>query len=497
MRKKKTKRSKATRRLVVEGLESRQLLATLAGFAYLDADADGVRDNTEVGIPGVVVRLTGTPTAGATVDRSVITNNLGAYTFDALGAGTYQLTERQPTAAQDGTDSTTVAGATAGNDVISNIVLTADQNSTENNFGERTLKPQYISIAYFFASTPSPQQMLRETVAISEQLAGDVALATSIRTDSGNVPVENVNHAPSATAQSVTVAAGAARTITLAGDDGEPLAVQALSFRVQSLPTKGTLKDSAGNNVTIGTILPSTNVVYTANTGASGNDSFTFDVKDNGGTANGGQDTSSVATLSITITATNQPFGTVTPGPFDAANLLGTRTDLVAGAPAITQTHVATAVDYSAYSNPPTYGPHHAQLLDGSNNSITPRPTGVYTTEQPDEDLVHNLEHGHVWISYDPTLLSTADRTLLEQLVTDGGTNTGVILTPRAANDSAIALASWAHLLKLNSFDATAIRNFIETNRGHSPEGYIPSGQKGTSAASELLDDGLPHTGFP
>jgi hypothetical protein len=187
----------------------------------------------------------------------------------------------------------------------------------------------------------------------------------------------------------------------------------------------------------------------------------------------------------------------VTTGPFDASNLLGTRTDLVAGAPAITQTHVSTAVDYSAFSNPPTYGPHHGAIFDASNNSITPRPTGVYTTEQPDEDLVHNLEHGHVWISYNPTMLSAADRSSLEQLVTAGGTNTGVILTPRAANDSAIALASWAHLLKLSSFNATTIRNFVETNRGHAPEGFIASGQKGTTAASEQLDDGLLHTRNP
>ena len=115
-------------------------------------------------------------------------------------------------------------------------------------------------------------------------------------------------------------------------------------------------------------------------------------------------------------------------------------------------------------------------MRDAQNNFITPRPTGVYETEQPDEDLVHNLEHGHVWISYNPNLLSSADQSALEQLVDDGGTDTGVILTPRSQNTTVIALASWAHLQTLDSFDATPIRDFIETNRGHTPEGFIPSG---------------------
>jgi hypothetical protein len=66
-----------------------------------------------------------------------------------------------------------------------------------------------------------------------------------------------------------------------------------------------------------------------------------------------------------------------------------------------------------------------------------------------------------------------------------------VILTPRPKNDKATAVASWAHLLTLDSLDKTQIRNFIVTNRGHSPEGFIPSGQK--TAASETLNDNLPH----
>ena len=196
-------------------------------------------------------------------------------------------------------------------------------------------------------------------------------------------------------------------------------------------------------------------------------------------------------TISVTVNVIDafrdQPFGAVTTGSFEDVTLLGSRTDLESGAPAISADHVTTAVNYAGFSNPPTYGPHHGFVA-----GITPRPTGVYSTQQPDEDLVHNLEHGNVWISYNPTLLSAANRITLENLVRDGGDNTGVILTPRSANDTAIALASWARLLKLDTFDAIQIRDFIETNRGHSPEGFILSGQK--PANGETLSDGLPHT---
>jgi hypothetical protein len=242
----------------------------------------------------------------------------------------------------------------------------------------------------------------------------------------------------------------------------------------------------------VGTTLPSATVTYTPNAGITGSDSFTFVAVDNGGTANGGQDTSTPATVTLSITQSNGPFGTVTPGSHTDSGLLGVRTDLIPGAPAITQEHVTTAVDYAAHSNPPTYGNHHGVVRDSQNRVITPRPTGVYTTPQPDEDLVHNLEHGNVWISYNPSLITPADLTALEALVRAGGTDVGVILTPRPRNNDAIAVASWARLLTLGSFDAAQIRDFIEANRGKAPEGYIPSGQKVDGQDPAL--DTLSHT---
>jgi hypothetical protein len=466
----------------------------LSGFVFLDADNDGTRDSSEVGVPGVVINLS---QSGATQseERSVITSDDGSYTFEELEAGTYQLSKRQNAVTMDGSESTPAAGAKAGDDFFSNLVLADDQVQIDNNFAERELRPEFINISWFFASGPTQQGVFRETIAISEENLGNIELADSIRDGASEPPPPppQVNRAPTANSQTVSVQSGTGAPITLTGEDGDPDVAQTLSFIVASLPTNGTLRDSASSPVSISVALPSPSVTYTPNTGFTGSDSFTFEVRDDGGTTNGGQNTSSRATVSLTVSTTNQPFGPVTPGPFDDPSLRGTRTDLVSGAPAIAQTHVTTEVDYTGHSNPPTYGPHHGVVRADDETFITPRPTGVYSTEQPDEDLIHNLEHGHVWISYNPSQISATDKAALEQLVRDGGNDTGVILTPRSANTSTISLASWAHLQQLNSFDAAAVRSFILTNRGHSPEGFIPSGQKGTTAASESLDDDLPH----
>ncbi len=153
----------------------------------------------------------------------------------------------------------------------------------------------------------------------------------------------------------------------------------------------------------------------------------------------------------------------VVTGTFSDPGLLGDRTDLLAGAPDVNiRTHVTGSIDYSGHTNPPSYGPHHPSPLF----------SGIYLSEQADADLVHNLEHGHVWISYNPALLDASDILRLQYLVAAFGAGKGIVLTPRSGNATAIALVSWAHLEQLTSLDLTEAREFILTNRGHAPEGF-------------------------
>lgn len=121
------------------------------------------------------------------------------------------------------------------------------------------------------------------------------------------------------------------------------------------------------------------------------------------------------------------------------------------------QTHIAVGATHPAYnSNPPTSGSHYAQPADW----------GVYQKELPDEQLIHNLEHGGIWISYKD--IDEKTKTDLEAI---GKRYPGsVVVTPRSGDDAKIVLASWGRLLKLESFDETKIVDFIKANKNKSPE---------------------------
>lgn len=119
--------------------------------------------------------------------------------------------------------------------------------------------------------------------------------------------------------------------------------------------------------------------------------------------------------------------------------------------------HIALGEEHPAFnSNPPTSGWHYAQEAEW----------GVHQEELPDEQLVHNLEHGGIWIAYKDVDAQTKAK--LEALVAEYPGS--VILTPRQANDAPIAVASWGRLLKLQIFDTKLIRDFIRQNKNRSPE---------------------------
>ncbi len=122
------------------------------------------------------------------------------------------------------------------------------------------------------------------------------------------------------------------------------------------------------------------------------------------------------------------------------------------------QEHIAVGATHEAYnSNPPTSGWHYAQ----------PAQWGVYQTELPDEQLVHNLEHGGIWISY--TGIDDATKASLEKIEQS---NSKIIVTPRSKNDAPIVLASWGRLQKFQTLDEEGIQSFIKANSNKSPEPF-------------------------
>src|SRR3989344_7744765 len=124
------------------------------------------------------------------------------------------------------------------------------------------------------------------------------------------------------------------------------------------------------------------------------------------------------------------------------------------------------AVAYN--SNPPTSGQHYD----------TPARPGFREEAIPDGHLIHSLEHGLVWISYNPRISKEAEK--LRDVATPM-----IVITSREANDTDIAIASWGRLDKFNLKDGAIddddllrINDFVKRYSNKGPE-KIPPGQHG------------------
>jgi uncharacterized repeat protein (TIGR01451 family) len=111
--------------------------ASLAGRVYQDADYNNASSAGDPGIAGVSVTLTGTDMFGNPVSLTTTTAAAsGNYAFANLTPGSYTLSETQPAAFADGSDTAGNAGGTVGNDVVSAIALVSNKAATGYDFGE-------------------------------------------------------------------------------------------------------------------------------------------------------------------------------------------------------------------------------------------------------------------------------------------------------------------------------------------------------------------------
>ncbi len=108
--------------------------------------------------------------------------------------------------------------------------------------------------------------------------------------------------------------------------------------------------------------------------------------------------------------------------------------------------------------DPPVGGPHFP----------APLKAGVYADPVQDGNVIHSLEHGMIWISYNRDRLTPADIKKLENI--QGSNSRDVVLSPRPENQTPIGVASWGRLLRLDKVDEKAITDFIRVNRDRSPE---------------------------
>jgi hypothetical protein len=130
--------------------------------------------------------------------------------------------------------------------------------------------------------------------------------------------------------------------------------------------------------------------------------------------------------------------------------------------------HIAEGTQGGPYSSvPATSGPHWS-------SATAPGPWGVYNTAQPQERLLHNLEHGGIVIWYQPAKIAAADLSALTTFVQQQVTTEQfkVILAPWSGSDFGhpIAVTAWDWLLYLDTADTDAIKTFIGAHYDQSPE---------------------------
>ncbi|HEX6569536.1 MAG TPA: DUF3105 domain-containing protein [Acidimicrobiales bacterium] len=105
----------------------------------------------------------------------------------------------------------------------------------------------------------------------------------------------------------------------------------------------------------------------------------------------------------------------------------------------------------------------------GGEHFPVPATCGFYDSDvPPDEMLVHDLEHGGIWVAFDPDL-DDAQIAALSQLVAQ---QAKVVATPRDGLDSPVVVSAWARQLPLDRADDPRLQQFIDMyrNSANAPE---------------------------
>ena len=121
--------------------------------------------------------------------------------------------------------------------------------------------------------------------------------------------------------------------------------------------------------------------------------------------------------------------------------------------------HVQGPVTYD--QNPPVGGPHSAIWLN----------CGIYTKPVPNENAVHDLEHGAVWVTYDPSLPAESVTKLRDLMP-----STYTVLSPYPGLPGPIVLSAWNAQVTVSSVTDVRISQFFQKyrNSGNAPEPGAP-----------------------
>lgn len=111
----------------------------------------------------------------------------------------------------------------------------------------------------------------------------------------------------------------------------------------------------------------------------------------------------------------------------------------------LSQNHVEGSVNYP--QNPPVGGDHAQVWMN----------CGAYAEPVQPEMAVHSLEHGAVWVAYDPSL----DPDQVELLSAAADSNGYVLVSPVADMEAPVVATAWGVQLPLEGADDERLEQFI------------------------------------
>lgn len=114
--------------------------------------------------------------------------------------------------------------------------------------------------------------------------------------------------------------------------------------------------------------------------------------------------------------------------------------------------HTTSIVDYGADS--PPFGGEHSPVWAACTGTVYPNPIA-------NENAVHMLEHGAIWITYRPDL----DQASIDALAKKVNGINFMAMSPYAGLKSAVSLQAWGYQLFVDSADDPRIDQFITALR--------------------------------
>ena len=141
-----------------------------------------------------------------------------------------------------------------------------------------------------------------------------------------------------------------------------------------------------------------------------------------------------------------------------------------------------TATQRVAYDQSPPFGGPHDQAWADCEGV-------VYPTAVRNENMVHALEHGSVWITYNPDKVTGPDLDALKAKVEGQAFE---MLSPYPGQDSPISLQSWGHQLKLDSMNDERFEHFLTALKRNIYQNPEPNSPCGSLAGEGLFDPANP-----